>query len=109
MNTVCTPEYPDNKRRYELMRADSLDMAKSVLGKALDANQAIAMRQLDVYSMQADEAEAAALSDSLDESQKIAAVKRSYAIRADMNHQVQRHTALNTLIAFGSMVLEAVV
>lgn len=84
-------------------------MAKTILNKALDANQAIAMRQLDVYSMQADEAEAAILNDELDESQKIAAVKRSYAIRADMNYQVQRHTALNTLIAFGSMVLEAVV
>lgn len=105
MNAVCSTEYSDN-RLHERIRANGLDMVKSVLGKVLDANQAIAMHQLDVYSMQVDEARATAPSDNPDESQETVAVERDYAIRADMNRQVQCYMALNTLIAFGSMALE---
>ncbi|MCI6273103.1 MAG: hypothetical protein MR611_00350 [Coriobacteriaceae bacterium] len=108
MYVASSCDYPSKKHNHEIIRTDFLNTAKEVLGKAQDANQAIALRQMDVMAMQADEAEAAILSDNLDDTQKHAAVERSYAIRADMNYQAQRHTALNYLFAFGFMVLDAV-
>ena len=70
--STLTPHYEDNDMDYR----DSADFARQSLDRAMDANRSIAMRQMEVLSMQADETQSGNLTNEqfdkvMQESEKI--------------------------------------
>lgn len=63
-NTLA-PHYEDN----DMDRKDLADFAKQSLDRAMDTNHSVAMRQMEVLSMQADETQALLQSGNLTDEQ----------------------------------------
>ena len=79
-NTLA-PHYEDN----DMDRKDLADFAKQSLDRAMDTNHSVAMRQMEVLSMQADETQALLQSGNLTDEQFDKVMQESEKIRQVMS------------------------
>ena len=78
---TLVPHYEDN----DMDRKDLADFAKQSMDKAMDTNHSVAMRQMEVLSMQTDETQALLQSGNLTDEQFDKVMQESEKIRQAMS------------------------
>ena len=97
-------EYQDNqieKRTQDMMPVDAYEVAKSGLEHAIEANRAVAIREMEVLSMQADEDEALLQSGNLSDEQFEKVMQDKKEIRYAMTDLSVKHFASNLKLVLG--------
>ena len=97
-------EYQDNqieKRTQDMMPVDAYEVAKSGLEHAIEANRAVAIREMEVLSMQADEDEALLQSGNLSDEQFEKVMQDKKEIRYAMTDLSVKHFASNLELVLG--------
>ena len=96
--STLTPHYEDNDMDYR----DLADFARQSLDRAMDANRSIAMRQMEVLSMQADETQALLQSGNLTNEQFDKVMQESEKIRQAMSDTTTKQYRSNFELVVGT-------
>lgn len=96
--STLTPHYEDNDMDYR----DLADFARQSLDRAMGANRSIAMRQMEVLSMQADETQALLQSGNLTNEQFDKVMQESEKIRQAMSDTTTKQYRSNFELVVGT-------
>ena len=97
-------EYQDKqieKRTQEMMPVDAFEVAKSSLEHAVEANRAVAIRDMEVLSMHANEDEALLQSGKLSDEQFEKVMQDRKEIRHAITDLSVKHFASNLVLVLG--------
>lgn len=96
--STLTPHYEDNDMDYR----DLADFARQSLDRAMDANRSIAMHQMEVLNMQADETQALLQSGNLTNEQFDKVMQESEKIRQAMSDTTTKQNRSNFELVVGT-------
>ena len=96
--STLTPHYEDNDMDYR----DLADFARRSLDRAMDASHSIAMRQMEVLNMQADETQALLQSGNLTNEQFDKVMQESEKIRQAMSDTATKQYGSNFELVVGT-------
>ncbi len=94
-----------SKYEHDIVPTDAYGVVKSGLERAVEANSSVALRQMEVLSMQADETEALLESGNLSDKQFKLVLKESRRIRRSMAKASRGMYVANFLLVAGFCVL----